>query len=307
MIQNVNPNSEHFLNALSRLQERLHAVQRQLSSGLRIERASDAPDRVYDIIYRQSQIQHSSQILKNMARVQATVEAADASLSQAVTVLEQAIATGAKALNINVDAGGYAALAEEARSHHEALVRLSLTTTEGLFVFGGDDSKQAPYQINEANANGVDRLSTTQATKLILDFDGSRFLAGRTAQEIFDHRLPDDSLAPDNAFAAVHSLRNAIEAGDTAGIEAAVAQLQAAHEYVNSQFSFYGSVQNRVTASIAQIQQTEVRMKGELSQIRDTDVAAAAVQLAEIQTSIEAALNGQSAAATSPNLFDYLR
>lgn len=307
MIQNVDPASERFLNALSRLQERLHVVQRQLSSGLRIERASDAPDRVYDVIYRQSQIQHSSQILKNMARVQSTAQAADAALSQAVTVLEKAIETGAKALNINVDAGSRAALAEEARSHHEALVRLSLTTAEGLFVFGGDDSKQAPYQINEANANGVDRLSAAPATKLILDFDGSRFLSGRTAQEIFDHRQPDDTLAVDNAFAAVHSLRNAIEAGDNAAIEASIAQLHAAHEYVNSQFSFYGSVQNRVTASIAQIQQSEVRIKDELSHIRDADVAAAAVQLAEIQTSIEAALSAQSAASSTPNLFDYLR
>jgi flagellar hook-associated protein 3 FlgL len=307
MIHNVDPASEHFLNALSRLQERLATVQRQLSSGLRIERASDAPDRVYDVIYRQSQIQHSSQLLKNMARLQASVEAADASLAQAVSVLEEAIVTGAKALNTNLDAASLPALAEEARSHHEALVRLSLTTAEGRFVFGGDDSQQAPYQINAANPNGVDRLSTAPATKLVMDFDGSRFLAGRTAQEIFDHRNPDDSLAQDNAFAAVHELRTAIEAGDTAAIEASLEKLHAAHSYLNRQFSFYGSVENRISASITQMQQAEVRMKSELSEIRDTDVAAAAVQLAEIQTSIEAALRAQGSTTDAPNLFDYLR
>lgn len=307
MIQSVAPASEHFLNALTQLQKRLQIVQRQLSSGYRIERASDAPDRVYDVIYRQSQIQHSNQILKNMARVQANVEAADASISQAVTVLEEAIVTGTQALNINTNAETRAALAEEARSHHESLVRLSLTTTEGSFVFGGDQNEQAPYQINTANANGVDRLSTAPATKLVLDFDGSRFLAGRTAQEIFDHREPDDSLSQDNAFAAVHELRTAIEAGDTAGVEASMVKLHAAHAYLNRQFSFYGSVQNRITASINQIQQSEVRMRGELSEIRDTDVAAAAVQLAEIQTSIEAALRAQGSTTGAPNLFDYLR
>lgn len=307
MIQNVDPNSEHFLNALTRLQERLATVQRQLSSGLRIERASDAPDRVYDVIYRQSQIQHSNQILKNMARVKASVEAADASLAQAVNVLEQAILTGAKALNTSIDAASLPALAEEARSYHEALVRLSLTTTEGRFVFGGDDSEQAPYQVNAANPNGVDRLSTAPATKLVLDFDGGRFLAGRTAQEIFDHRNPDDSLAQDNAFAAVHELRTAIEAGDTTAISASLEKLHAAHAYLNQQFAFYGSVQNRVTSSITQMQQVEVRMKSELSEIRDTDVAAAAVQLAEIQTSIEAALRAQSSTTGAPNLFDFLR
>jgi flagellar hook-associated protein 3 FlgL len=307
MIQNVNPVSEHFLNALSQLQKRLNDVQRQLSSGLRIERASDAPDRVYDVIYRQSQIQHSNQIFKNLARVQATVNAADASLFQAVSVLEEAIVTGTQALNINLDADSSAALVEEARSHHESLVRLSLTTTEGRFVFGGDQNEQAPYQLNTANPNGVDRLTTSPATKLVLDFDGSRFLAGRTAQEIFDHREADDSLSQDNAFAAVQGLRTAIEAGDTAAITASMEKLHAAHAYLNRQFSFYGSVQTRITESINRVQQAEVRMKSELSDIRDTDVAAAAVQLTQIQTSIEAALRAQGSTAAAPNLFDYLR
>jgi flagellin-like hook-associated protein FlgL len=221
-------------------------------------------------------------------------------------VLEDAITTGAKALNINVDVERRAALAEEARSQHEELLRLSLTSAEGRFVFGGDEDQQAPYQINTANPNGVDRLTTAAATKLVLDFDGGRFLAGRTAQEIFDHRQPDDSLAQDNVFAAVHGLQTAIEAGDTTAIEASMAQLHAAHEYLNRQFAFYGSVQNRISSSIRQGQQTEVRMRSELSQIRDTDVAAAALQLAEIQTSIEAALRAQSSTTPAPNLFEYL-
>jgi flagellar hook-associated protein 3 FlgL len=306
MIRNVDPANDYFLNALSQLQNRLQLVQRQLSSGLRIERASDAPDRLYDVIHHQSEITYSGQILKNMARVQATVDAADASLQQAVQVLEDAITTGAQALNINVDVERRAALAEEARSQHEELLRLSLTSAEGRFVFGGDEDQQAPYQINTANPNGVDRLTTAAATKLVLDFDGGRFLAGRTAQEIFDHRQPDDSLAQDNVFAAVHGLQTAIEAGDTTAIEASMAQLHAAHEYLNRQFAFYGSVQNRISSSIRQGQQTEVRMRSELSQIRDTDVAAAALQLAEIQTSIEAALRAQSSTTPAPNLFEYL-
>lgn len=307
MIRNVDPANEYFLSALSQLQDRLQLVQRQLSSGLRIERASDAPDRLYEVIHRQSEITYSGQVLKNMARVQSTVDAADASLQQAVKVLEDAIVTGSQALNINVDAQRRAALAEEARSQHEEMVRLSLTSAEGRFVFGGDEDLQAPYQINAANPNGADRLTTAAATKLVLDFDGSRFLSGRTAQEIFDHREPDDSLSQDNAFAAIHGLRTAIEAGDTAAIQASMLKLRAAHEYVNRQFGFYGSVQNRITNSINQGQQTEVRMRSELSQIRDTDVAAAALQLAQIQTSIEAALRAQSSNTPAPNLFDYLR
>ena len=83
-------------------------------------------------------------------------------------------------------------------------------------------------------------------------------------------------------------------------------RLKAAHEYLNRQFSFYGSLQNRIASSINLGQQTEVRMRSELSQIRDTDVAAAALQLAQIQTNIEAALRAQGSSTPAPNLFDYL-
>lgn len=307
MIQDLDATNAYFLNALSQLQNRLHLVQRQLSSGLRIERPSDAPDRVYDVIRRQSEIDHSQQVLKNMVRLKATIDSGDASLQRAVSVIEEAIVTGTQALNINVDAARRGAMAAQARGLHEELVRLSLSTAEGRFVFGGDEDRLPPYQLNTANPNGVDRLTTSGATKLVLDFDGSRFLAGRTAQEIFDHREADDSVAQDNAFAAVHSLRIAIENGDNAEIQAAMAKLSAAHEYLNQQFAFYGSVQNRITNSINQGQQTELRVRSELSEIRDTDVAAAAVQLAQIQTSIEAALRSQASSTPSPSLFNYLR
>lgn len=307
MIQGVGSANEHFLNALSRLQDRLQTVQRQLSSGIRIERASDAPDRIVDVIRRQSQMKYTEQVKNSMGRLKAEVDIAEATLQQAVKVIEGAIASGVGALGSAFGQTDLQTLAEPLRVYHDELVRLSGTRADGRYIFGGDDDQQAPYQLNLANPNGVDRLSTAPATRLVLDFDGSRFAAGRTAQEIFDHRLPDDSLAPDNAFAALNSLRAAIEAGDRSQAEAAINSLGAAHAHVSQQLMFYGSVQNRVADSINQGHAQEVRIQSELSEIRETDLAAAAVELGQIQISIEAALRTQASTSSMPTLFDYLR
>jgi flagellar hook-associated protein 3 FlgL len=307
MIRSIDAVNDHFLNALSQLQSRLQTAQRQLASGVRIERASDAPDRVADLIRRQSDVSYSEQVRKNLARIQAEVDTAEASLQRAVDLVDLVIGVGVQATNINVDQGQRDVFAQRVRQFHEELVRLSLASAEGRFVFGGDNDQQAPYQLNAANPNGVDRLTNGSATRLVLDFDGSRFLAGKTAQEIFDHRNTDDSLAEDNAFAAVHSLAEALEGGDQAGIEAALGQLRLAHAYLNRQFGFYGSTQNRIENSLNQGHQAELRYRAELSAIRDTDVAAAALEIEQIQTSIEAALRSRAVTSSIPNLFSFLR
>jgi flagellar hook-associated protein 3 FlgL len=306
MIPSLDPASQQFLDALSQLQSNLLRVQRQISSGVRVQRPSDAPGRIADIVIRESDVARALQIRQSMGRLQADTDTAEASLQQSVQILEQALVIGQTALSTASDQPGRAdILAGQLQGLHEHLVRLSLTTVEGRFAFGGDDDGQPPYQLNAAQPNGVDQLTNGSATRLVLDADGSRFSARRSAQEIFDHRNPDNSLASDNAFAALQSLQAAVQSGDIAQTAAALDDVKAAHAYLNQQLAFYGSIQNRISRAIEQSHQLETRVQAELSSIRDTDLAAAATELLRIQTSMQAALQARSNF-TAPTLFDLL-
>jgi flagellar hook-associated protein 3 FlgL len=306
MISNLDPASQQFLDALSQLQSSLLRVQRQISSGVRIQRPSDSPGRIADIVIRESDVARAVQIRQSMGRLQADTDTAEVSLQQSVKILEQALVIGQTALSSASDQVGRAdILAGQLEGLHEQLVRLSLTTVEGRFVFGGDNDGQAPYQLNVAQPNGVDQLTNGSATRLVLDADGSRFSARRSAQEIFDHRNPDNSLASDNAFAALQSLQAAVQSGDITQTAAALDDVKAAHVYLNQQLAFYGSVQNRVSRAIEQSHQLETRVQAELSGIRDTDLAAAATELLRIQTSMQASLQARSNF-TTPTLFDLM-
>ncbi len=298
---------EHFLRSISELQSNIQTVQRRLSTGIRIERASDSPTRVVDIIARETQLERSEQVRTNLGRASAEVEAGSQSIQLAIRAIEQAIVIGSQAAtSVQTSPERQATLAAQVSALHDELVRLSNTTAEGRFIFAGDDSQQAPYQANSANPNGVDRLTTADATRMVLDVDGSRFLAGRTAEEIFDHRLSDDSLAPDNAFAALQDLLAAAQSGDTTAAEAALDRLHAAHDHLNHQLAFYGSVQDRIDNGVNRGHDLEVQLRTELSAIRDTDLAAAAVELARLQSNIQIAVQAQSSF-TTPSLFDFLR
>jgi len=306
MISQLDPASQQFLDNLAQLQLSLLRVQRQISSGVKIQRPSDGPDRVIDIVHRESSVARAVQIRQSMENLQAETNAAEAGLQQAVRILEEALVVGQTALSTaSNQPGRNDILAGQLAGLHEHLVRLSLTTVGGSFVFGGDNDGQPPYRLNAAQPNGVDQLTNGSATRLVLDADGSRFTARRSAEEIFDHRNPDDSLAQDNAFAALQALRVAVQDGDTAQISTAFDNAKAAHVYLNQQLAFYGSVQNRVSRAMEQSHLIETRLQGELSGIRDTDLAAAATELVRIQTSMQATLQARSNF-TAPTLFDFL-
>jgi flagellar hook-associated protein 3 FlgL len=187
-----------------------------------------------------------------------------------------------------------------------ALVDASRATFAGRYLFSGDSSTQPAYQVNLANPNGADRLLTAPATRLIQDSNGVVFAVSKTAQDLFDHRNPDDSIAADNVFAAVNSLRVALANNDQAGAEAAAASIQKAQEYLSLQGTFYGAVQNRVTNALNIAQKFQLQWKSALSDERDTDVAAATTDLVQERLSQQAAMQAQASMPHS-SLFDYLK
>ncbi len=128
-----------------------------------------------------------------------------------------------------------------------SLVGVSQTQFNGAYVFGGDQPTTPSYQVDLNNPNGVDRLVTTQSTALIQDASGITFAVSKTAQDIFDNRNPDDTLASDNIFAAVNSLRVALANNDTGGNQRGHDSLQTAQDYLSQQLAFYGGVQNQVS------------------------------------------------------------
>jgi len=184
-------------------------------------------------------------------------------------------------------------------------VGVSQTQFNGTYVFGGDQPTSPSYQVDLNSPTGVDRLVTTQSTALIQDASGITFAVSKTAQDIFDNRNPDDSVASNNVFAAVNSLRVALANNDTAGINTAISSLSTAQSYLSQQLAFYGGVQNQISNAQDVAQKFQLQDQISLSNETSTDVAAASVSLSQEQASYQAAIEAES---TMPktSLFDYL-
>src|SRR5579862_3507977 len=304
MISSVNPAAEQFLADLSRVQSQIDQANRQISSGSKISQPSDAPDQLQGLMRLRADIARNAQVSTNLVEVKSEADTAEQSLETATQLMDRVTSLASQGANSTETADQRASIATEVTSILTQLVGLSQTAVQGRFVFSGDQDQSAQYQIDLSNANGVDRLMTTTSTRQVQDASGVGFTVGQTAQNIFDHRNSDDSLASDNVFAAVNSLRVALTNNDQAGVATALNSIHAASDYLGTQLAFYGSVQSRISdaTDFASKQQTQLQI--DLGSVQDADITHAALQLTQSTTQLQTALSAEGKIPHT-SLFDF--
>ena len=311
MIQSINSSANLFLNGLSKLQSVIDSDVARVSSGFRISQPSDAPDQISPLLQLQASLSHNQAVAGNLNRVQAELTGADQAVSSALQLLDEARSVASQGVSSTSSAATRNDLAQQVQALQQSMVGLANTQVAGRYVFSGDQDSAQPYalDLNQASTvpqNGVDRLlASPTATRQIEVADRSSLNPDQTAQNLFDHRNADDSLASDNVFAALNSLRTALTNNDQAGIAAAQTSLQTAQTYLNAKEIFYGTTQDQITAATNQISTENTGLQTQISAIRDTAVAATAIELTSAETNSQAALSAEGKRPNS-TLFDFL-
>jgi len=298
MMNGFDPLAARFLVDLSRIQDKAERAERQVTSGLRVETASDGPEAVVEILRLRSRMELNAQVQTNLVRVQTRVDTAEKAVQEAVNILERARVVGAQAAT--TEAENRAGLAEETAQLHARLLALVSTSAGGQYVFGSDGSAVPPYVADNTQPNGVRLVAaTTTNTTLVSDENQTTFSVDRTASELFD--VPGSA----NAFQALQDLTNALVNDDQAAVQAAMPKIADALEHMNRQLSFYGHAQVRVTNAYNTSRQNAISLKQSLGKLQDTDLPAAILELNAAKLHTETALAAHSKTQKS-NLFDYL-
>jgi flagellar hook-associated protein 3 FlgL len=305
MLPTVNGSTQQYLGDLDRIQSTLDTIQRQVSSGVRVGLPSDDPAAVPAILQTQSAIAMNSQAQTNLNQVTSELQVSDAALQQAIKLIDQAVALGSQAASGSVDDTTFATLAAQVQDIQQQMVGLSATSDSGRYVFSGDLDRQALYVVDSTQPNGVRQLATATSTRQIVDGAGNTIWTPKTAQAIFDAQNSDGTSAEGNVFEAVNSLLLALRGRDSAAAQTALGSLKSADDHVNQQLGLYGIGEARVADALNELTSSAVNAKQELSSERDTDVAAAAIQMSQATLQQQAALSAR-ARISQRSLFDYL-
>lgn len=305
MITGLNASNNQFVTQVDLIQTALSNAENQLSSGYRVNQASDAPAEVGDIFVARAALAKDNQTIQNLKTAQANVQAGDEAVQNAVQLLQNAITLGSQGASSTATQAQRSSLASQVQSVLSQLVGVTATQVNGVYIFSGDAGGSAPYQLDATSPTGVDQLVTASATAQTADQAGITFQTALTAQQIFDARDSSNNPTSQNAFLALNNLQLALQANDTTAIGAAISSLQTASDYVNQQLGFYGGAENRISSAISIAQKFQVQTQTQLSNLQDTDVTSVAVQVTQETTALNAAMAAQAKRPTS-TLFDYL-
>jgi flagellar hook-associated protein 3 FlgL len=298
MLNGFDPLSARFLADLERIQDRSLRAERQISSGLRVETASDDPQAVMEILRVKTNLEMNSQVQANLGRVQTQVNAAESAMREAVSIMERARVLGAQ--NSGTTATNRPGMAAEAEQLHARLLALVSTSSEGRFVFGSEDLQAPPYVADSTQPNGVRLVAASRVNSMVVaDENQTTFSVSRTASQLFD------ATGPENAFQAIQDLVTGLANDSGADVSAAIPKIVAALDHLNRELAFHGAAQNRVKDALNSASKNSVALRADLSRLQEADLPAAILALNTSRLHHETALAAHSKAPKS-TLFDYL-
>jgi flagellar hook-associated protein 3 FlgL len=300
MLTSLDPSSLSFLNGMEQIQQRSQRALQEMTTGLKINTVSDAPDQIANLYETRSELSQTQQIDTNLGRVKAEVDTGEAVLSTAVTLVERVQTLASQGATGTTTAQTRQSIADELGGILQQLVSTANTSVGGRYIFAGNTDQQPPYSIDLTQSSPVSAYQGSAATRQIQGADGTTFSVAKTAQDIFD-----DPTGRQNIFSSINTLRLALLSNDQAGIDAAMPGIQSSGTYLNQQLAFYGQTQNRVTSEMDFGANYEIQLKTQLSGIQDADLTQAITEMQQASTQQTAALSAR-AKLPKTSLFDFL-
>jgi|SRR5665213_3020378 len=294
-----------FLNGLANLQQQEAQTQKQLSTGYRINDASDSPAQTPELIQLGTTLAAVQTYQSNLGNVQTEANTADQAIGSSISLIQNAVTLAAQGANTSSTATTNQILAAQVQSIQQQLVSIANTSVAGRAIFGGNQDQSPPYQYDAASATGVDSLTTSTASRVIVNTQGQPVYQGLTAQQIYDPVDSTGTPTANNTFSALQSLQTALQANDRTGIANALTSLQTASTYVSQQQAYYGAAEQRITNEQNTAASQATSLQARIGTIRDTNVAQAATDLAQESTN-QSATMGAEAEMSRKSLFDYL-
>lgn len=293
--------NQRFLANLQRIEARAEKAQRQVSSGLRVERASDDPDHISELLQARASLSRSEQIKTNLGRVKSEVDSAEAAMAQAVKIMEDVRTVGAQAITGTQSAETRKILADRVGTLFRQLVGAANTQQEGRYIFAGNNDQSAPYALDNTGVDGVTAYAGGAATRQVEDDTGLLIPIARAANQIFQNSDPTK-----NVFRAVHALQVSLAANDEAAYKVAFDDVSSALKHLNSELGWFGNAQEAVNSALDHVQTRTMNLKVRISDLQDADLAEAILEMQTANTVRQAALQAK-AQEDRRTLFDFIR
>ncbi|MGC2109391.1 MAG: flagellar hook-associated protein FlgL [Candidatus Korobacteraceae bacterium] len=291
--------SEIVLNALNNSDQAEQTALTQLTTGRRVNVASDDPAAAALEVNISDEMNGCDQYLRSSGSIYSELQTADASLNSAVTAMQRVVTLGVEGANGTLSQQDRVTVAQEVRGISQQILNIANLSYSGSYVFGGTESTQPPYVLDNTAPGGVAYQGNDDTNQVQVE-DGQMLVVNQPGSQLF-------SAAGANVFVALNDLATALESptSTTQDIADANNEVSAAYNQLTSARTFYGSTVDQILSSQDFLNSEKLQLSQQQNITIGVDMNTAATSL----TNAEEARNATVQAAASisgMSLMDYL-
>ncbi|MEO7191708.1 MAG: flagellin [Vicinamibacterales bacterium] len=284
------------LSAINEAAERLANARQQVSTGRRVNVASDDPLAVQRAIGEHATIAAVDAYTRTSDAASARLSAADNVLNSIVDKITAALVAGSSARGSAVTPSARAAAAQAVRGLSASLLGDINTQFNGSYLFSGTAANTPAYALVggawQYQGDGATQQVEVERGRLVsVSFDGHRIVKGTDSSDL---------------FTALDDLAASIDAGSDAGVGTALASLDRAFDRALQAQGRLGADERGVEDATVRLSALRVAADARRSKLEDANMAEAVSRLTQADTAYKAAL-GAVSSAERVSLLDYLR
>lgn len=297
----------HQLTAdINRAANRLFERQRQVASSRRMATASDDPVGAGLAVSLREALAKLLQAQRNGDQAEARLQASQDVLTDILSDLGDAKDLAFRGVDGALTLSDRQNLATQVNQKLERLLSDANARSIDGHLFGGTQTTVVPFAATRdvngditavtANPLGIAGQVNTEipgGLRMTVNVPGSTVFTATSPQTV-------------DIFPLLIAVRDQLRAGNIAGVEANLADLDAAVDQVRVVGAEVGSRIGRIRDIQARSQNDLLTLRGRLSRIEDTDVAEASIEFQQAQNVYQAALAAASRVGQI-NLLDFLR
>jgi flagellar hook-associated protein 3 FlgL len=300
-----------LLGQLGKLTEQQQKLQNQVSTGLRLNEASDDPGAARKVMLWQAEKSALNQYRNNI-ETQQDIATSNTGLLQSLKTLSN------RANEIAVQADGtwsaesLNVYATELDGLIEQAVSLGNTRFSGKYLLSGTASDTLPFEVTRDASDRITGVSfngnaSTSSIEVAPGTTLSAQWVGGNDGTGSETGLLQDAGQDVDLFRDLISLRDHLLTADVQAIqETDIQRLQADEDHLIHFMGISGTMQARMETYLATLNDQEFAISGMISKEGDADIAATIVRLNEVQYAYQAALQS-GAKIMNRSLMDFLR
>ena len=290
--------ADTIISNLFKNTENMIKLEEVISSGKKINKPSDSPIGMSQILDYRKTISSIDQYQENIAHGKLWLTITDTALDDINLLLIRAKELAEYQATETSNADNRAIASEEIKNIFDQILQLSNTEVSGSHIFSGHTTDVATYS-RDANYNAsYDGDSNNGAINLVIG-ENIEIRMNSDGESVFQGNV--------NIFNVLRNLNNALIADDTSAISSQLPMLDDSLKQILNERAKVGTKLNRMETTELYWDDFRLDINEILSDTEDVDITKAMTDLVIQETAYKAAIIASSSILQSGGLIDFLR